>query len=65
MRKLLRSMAKAEARRRGWAKINSRMAWGQWRDLIGAYPGFHGKKKQKKGSRQPILKYPAPKGRAV
>ena len=29
-----------------------------WRKLFKLYPDFKGKKKQKKGSRQPILKYP-------
>lgn len=67
MRKLLRSMAKAEMKRRGYAKINRCMSNGRWRDIIGAYPGFLGSKKQKKahrdGPRQPILTYPAPRGR--
>lgn len=59
MRKLLRSMAKAEMKRRGYSKINRRMAYGAWRSVLGqgAYPGFYGQKRQRKGSRQPILKY--------
>ena len=38
MRKLLRTMAKAEMVRRGYSKVNRRMMY--WRDVIGAYPGF-------------------------
>ena len=44
MRKLLRAMAKAEMERRGYSKVNRRMAYGRWRDVIGAYPGFQGSK---------------------
>lgn len=59
MRKLLRAMAKAEMERRGYSKVNRRMAYGNWRSILGkgAYPGFYGQKRQRKGSRQPILKY--------
>lgn len=59
MRKLLRSMAKAKMKRMGYSKINRHMAYGEWRRVLGkgAYPGFYGNKKQKKGSRQPVLKY--------
>lgn len=59
MRKLLRSMAKAKMRKMGYAKVNRCMAYGNWRTVLGkgAYPGFRGQKKQKKGSRQPILRY--------
>ena len=59
MRKLLRSMAKAKMERMGYSKVNRRMAYGQWREVLGkwAYPGFYGKKYRNKGSRQPILKY--------
>lgn len=67
MRKLLRAMAKAEMKKRGVAKVNRCMSGGRWRDFIGAYPGFLGSKQQKKAHRnglgQPILTYPAPKGR--
>ena len=58
MRKLLRSMAKAKMERMGYSNVNRRMAYGQWREVLGkwAYPGFYGKKYQNKGSRQPILK---------
>lgn len=59
MRKLLRSMAKVKMERMGYSKVNRRMAYGQWRRVLGpgAYPDFQGKKRQSKGSRQPILKY--------
>ncbi len=30
----------------------------KWSDILGVYPGFKGKKRQPKGSTQPILKYP-------
>ena len=33
----------------------------RWRYFLDAYPKFHGEKRQKKGSKQPILKYPVPK----
>lgn len=59
MRKLLRSMAKAKMERMGYSKVNRRMRYSQWRRVLGerAYPDFYGKKRQRKGSRQPILKY--------
>lgn len=40
MRKLLRSMAKAEMVHRGYSKVNRRMShsYGGWRAVIGAYP---------------------------
>lgn len=59
MRKLLRSMAKAKMERIGYSKVNRRMRYSQWRRVLGewAYPDFYGKKRQRKGSRQPILKY--------
>ena len=63
MRKLLRSMAKAEMERRGYAKVNRLMSEGRWREVLGVYPGFLGAKRQRPGSRQPILTYPAPRGR--
>lgn len=57
MRKLLRSMAKAKMRKAGYTKVNRRMSY-QWRQVIGAYPDFRGKKRPDKN--QPILTYPAP-----
>lgn len=59
MRKLLRSMAKAQMKKMGVDKINKRMSY--WRKLIDAYPinivtgekmqeGYHGPKKQKRGN---------------
>lgn len=63
MRKLLRSMAKAEMERRGYAKVNRLMSEGRWREVLGVYPGFLGAKRQRPGSRQEILAYPAPPGR--
>lgn len=63
MRKLLRAMAKSEMERRGYSKVNRRMSEGRWRDVLGVYPGFLGKKRQRPGSKQPILTYPAPRGR--
>ena len=58
MRKLLRAMAKAEMERRGYSKVNRRMAYGRWRDVIGAYPGFQGS--QPPTRHQPVLIYPIP-----
>ena len=60
MRKLLRAMAKAEMKRRGYSKVNRRMSYGRWRDVIGAYPGFRGSKRP--GRNQPVLVYPVPAG---
>lgn len=60
MRKYLRAQAKGTLERRGVSRINSRIAM-NWRQIVNAYPGFHGKKRQKPGSSQPILRYPAPK----
>lgn len=57
MRKLLRAMAKAEMARRGYSKVNRRMGFGRWREIVKAHPGFCGQKHQRKGSRQPILRY--------
>ena len=57
MRKLLRAMAKAEMLRRGYSKVNRRMGNGRWREVAKAHPGFRGKKRQCKGSTQPILRY--------
>lgn len=45
MRKLLRSMAKAEMERRGYAKVNRLMSEGRWREVLGVYPGFLGAKR--------------------
>lgn len=63
MRKLLRSMTKAEMRKKGYSKINRLMSEGRWREVLGVYPGFLGAKRQRPGSRQEILTYPAPPGR--
>lgn len=63
MRKLLRSMTKAEMRKKGYAKINRLMSEGRWREVLGLYPGFLGAKRQRPGSRQEILTYPARPGR--
>lgn len=49
--------------RRGYAKVNRLMSEGRWREVLGVYPGFLGAKRQRPGSRQPILTYPAPRGR--
>lgn len=68
MRKLLRSMAKAEMTRMGYSKVNKRMRFNQWRRVLGLRPinlkigkpipeNFHGPKKQRKGSAPCILKY--------
>ena len=70
MRKLLRRMAKAEMARRGYSKVNKRMSFGRWREVLKIVPteattgkklgySFRGKKKQKKGSKQPVLIYSA------
>lgn len=70
MRKLLRNMAKAEMTRRGYSKVNKRMSRGRWREVLKIEPteagtgkklgySFRGKKKQKKGSKQPVLTYSA------
>ena len=63
MRKLLRSMTKAEMRKKGYAKINRLMSEGRWREVLGVYPGFLGAKRQRPGSRQEILTSPARPGR--
>lgn len=63
MRKLLRSMTKAEMRKKGYAKINRLMSEGRWREVLGLYPGFLGAKRQRPDSRQEILTYPARPGR--
>ena len=42
MRKLLRAMAKAEMERRGYSKVNRRMGFGRWREIVKAHPGFRG-----------------------
>lgn len=42
MRNLLRSMTKAEMRKKGYAKINRLMSEGRWREVLGLYPGFLG-----------------------
>lgn len=68
MRKLLIRMAKAEMTRLGYSKVNRRMNHGRWREVLKIVPteaktgkklgySFGGKKKQKKGSKQPVLTY--------
>lgn len=68
MRELLRSMAKAKMARQGYSKIKRRIGRGQWRRVLKIVPtdkrtgkkiyyGFYGLKRQRKGSRQPILVY--------
>ena len=68
MRKLLRSMAKAEMARMGYSKVNKRLRYNQWRRVLNLRPinlktgkpipeNFHGPKKQLKGSAPCILKY--------
>lgn len=68
MRKLLRSMAKAEMARMGYSWVNKRLHNNQWRRVLGLRPinlktgkpipeNFHGPKKQRKGSTPCILKY--------
>lgn len=59
-RKHMREMVRRQAARRG---IKSSTAVRGWRRVWGAYPDFFGKKRQKKGSKQPILKYPIPRNR--
>lgn len=66
MRKLLRSMAKAEMVRRGYSKVNRRIGYGSWRAVINAYPinlvtgkkmarNYRGQKKYPKGALLPSL----------
>lgn len=68
MRRLLRTMAKAKMARRGYSKVNKRMSRGRWREVLKIVPteartgrklgyDFLGRKKQHKGSKQPILAY--------
>ena len=47
MRNLLRSMTKAEMRKKGYSKINRLMSEGRWREVLGVYPGFLGAKRQR------------------
>lgn len=54
-RKILRGIVRAQAARRG---IKPSRAVHGWRRVLGAYPGFVGKARQEKGSKQPILVYP-------
>ena len=63
MRNLLRSMTKAEMRKKGYSKINRLMSEGRWREVLGLSVGFLGSKRQRPGSRQEILTYPARPGR--
>ncbi len=68
MRKFLRNMAKAKMAQMGYSKINKWMRFGQWRQVIDAYPvnvvtgekmpkTFHGKKKYKAGHYQHLFAY--------
>lgn len=70
MRKLLRSMAKAEMVRRGYSKVNRRMShsFGGWRAIVDAYPtnlvtgkqmakNYHGRKKYPKGHDSHLFVY--------
>ena len=68
MRKLLRSMAKAEMVRRGYSQVNRRMGFGVWRSVVGAYPtnvvtgkkmsrNYRGKKKYSKGHYAHLFAY--------
>lgn len=59
MRKIRRALAKSAMKKRGVEKINRNIKNGKWRKVLGAsaYPSFHGKAWQRKGSTQPILKY--------
>ncbi|BDE87898.1 hypothetical protein CE91St42_23560 [Oscillospiraceae bacterium] len=68
MRKLYRSMAKAEMARMGYSKVNKRLRYNQWRRVLNLRPinlktgkpiaeNFHGPKKQRKGSAPCILMY--------
>lgn len=58
-RKYLREMVRRQAEVRG---IKTSKAVHSWRVLLNVYPGFHGEKQQKKGSRQRVLVYPVPRG---
>ena len=62
MRKLLRQMAKEQARKLGATKVNKAIGNGRWRQLVNAYPinrltgkemgkNYHGRKHYRKGSR--------------
>ena len=68
MRKLLRSMAKAEMVRRGYSKVNRRIGYGSWRPVINAYPinlvtgkkmagNYRGQKKYPKGHTSHLFVY--------
>lgn len=52
MRKLLRSMAKARMERMGYSKVNRRMAYGHWRDVLGKAPtpDFTGRSARRRGA---------------
>lgn len=56
MRKHYRDIVRAQAALRG---VKPSKAVSEWRRIWGLFPGFSGKKKQKPGSRQTILAYPA------
>lgn len=71
MRKLFRSMAKAKMAAMGYGNINRRMrgkSGNQWRKVTEAYPteihtgekmrpNFRGRKRYKKGHRNPVFVY--------
>lgn len=68
MRKLLRSMAKAEMSRRGYSKVNKRLSYGSWRKIVNAYlmnlktgrrmkRYFVGNKRYPKCWRNPVFAY--------
>lgn len=58
-RKYLRRKVRNIAAIKGWKPSK---AVQNWRTILGVYPHFVGKKRQEKGSEQPILKYPFVKG---
>lgn len=68
MRKLLRSMTKAEMVRRGYSKVNRRIGYSSWRAVINAYPinlvtgkkmagNYRGQKKYPKGHTSHLFVY--------
>ena len=55
-RKYLRGMARATMVKNGVEKPNKHLA-SYWRRIMHAHPEFHGKKKQHRGSKQPVIIY--------
>lgn len=45
MRKMLRSVAKANMKRQGYRRVNRYMSRGRWREFVGAFPGYIGVKR--------------------